>query len=102
MRAATAGWIALILVALAGSAAATGGGKVLMYGGGGQGKVIFDGRTHASAGLACVDCHTRPALFPTRKQALVTTDDHTRPTACFGCHDGQKTFADCEKCHRKF
>ena len=92
----------LILVALAGSAAATGGGKVLTYGGWGQGKVIFDGRTHASAGLGCTDCHTTPALFQMRKQALTTVDDHSRPTACFACHNGQKSFNDCEKCHRTF
>ena len=92
----------LILAALAGSAAATGRGKILMYGGGGQGKVIFDGRTHASAGLACVDCHTTPALFTMRKQALTTLDDHSRLTTCFACHNGERTFNDCERCHRKF
>jgi thiosulfate reductase cytochrome b subunit len=102
MRLATAGWIVLLLVVLAGTAAATGGGKVVMYGGGGQGKVIFDGRTHASAGLVCTNCHTAPALFQTRKLALIAMADHGAPKACFACHNGQKAFRDCEKCHRRF
>jgi phosphate transport system substrate-binding protein len=63
--------------------------------------VIFDGRTHASAGLACQACHTAPALFPMRKQALITMADHGEPRACFACHDGRQAFHDCEKCHRK-
>jgi phosphate transport system substrate-binding protein len=86
------------------SAHATGNGrgKVLRYGGAGQGKAVFDGRTHAAAGLACADCHTTPTLVPMRKQALITMDDHGRPTACFSCHKGLKAFNDCEKCHRKF
>lgn len=101
MRISTLGWALLLAVAVAGTALATGGGKVLMYGGGGQGKVIFDGRTHAAAGLACRDCHTAPALFPTRKQALITMADHAEPKACFACHNGNRAFADCAKCHRK-
>jgi c(7)-type cytochrome triheme protein len=102
MRLAMAGGILLLLAALVATATATGSGKVLRYGGAGQGTVVFDGRTHASAGLACADCHTTPTLFQMRKQALITTDDHGRPTACFSCHNGLKTFNDCEKCHRKF
>jgi phosphate transport system substrate-binding protein len=100
MRLATAGWILLLLAALAGTAAATGGGKVLIYGGAGQGKVVFDGRTHASAGLVCRDCHTE--IFEMRKQALITMADHGEPKACFACHNGTKAFNQCEKCHRKF
>ena len=102
MRLAIAGGIFLFLAALVATAAATGRGKILLYGGAGQGKVIFDGRTHASAGFACNDCHTAPALFQMRKQALVSMDTHGQPTACFACHNGQKAFNDCEKCHRKW
>jgi phosphate transport system substrate-binding protein len=102
MRLAMAGGTLLLLAALVATAAATGSGKVLLYGGAGQGKVVFDGRTHASAGLACADCHTAPALFPMRKLALITMDDHGRPTACFTCHNGLNAFNDCQKCHRKF
>jgi phosphate transport system substrate-binding protein len=102
MRLAMAGGILLLLAALVATAAATGSGKVLLYGGAGQGKVIFDGRTHASAGIACNDCHTAPALFQMQQQALITMDDHGRPKACFACHNGLQAFNDCEKCHRKF
>jgi phosphate transport system substrate-binding protein len=75
------------------------GGRVLFYGGAGQGRVIFDGRTHASAGLRCNDCHS--ALFETRKKALITMDDHSAGKACFACHDGKRAFSDCNQCHRK-
>ncbi|MDR3579249.1 MAG: cytochrome c3 family protein [Oryzomonas sp.] len=74
--------------------------KALLYGGAGQGRVIFDGRLHASRGLVCKDCHSD--IFETKKKALITMDDHFRPVACFTCHDGSKVFNDCEKCHRKF
>jgi thiosulfate reductase cytochrome b subunit len=99
MRLGTAGCVTLFLAALVGTAAATGSGKVLMYGGAGQGKVLFDGRTHASAGLACAACHTQ--IFEMRKRALITMADHTEAKSCFVCHNGQKAFADCAKCHRK-
>jgi c(7)-type cytochrome triheme protein len=90
--------IALTLSALGGAALATGDGA-LLYGGAGQGKVIFDGRMHASKGLVCKDCHGD--LFDTRKKALITMDDHAKAVACFACHDGKRQFNDCGGCHRK-
>lgn len=94
---------ALVALALAppGSALATGGGEALLYGGAGQGKVIFDGRLHASKGFVCDDCHTRPQLFATHKQALITMDAHASDRSCFHCHDGSKAFDACTGCHRK-
>jgi phosphate transport system substrate-binding protein len=89
----------LAVTALCGAAFAT-SDKALLYGGAGQGRVIFDGRLHASKGLVCKDCHS--AIFGTFKKALITMDDHSEPVACFVCHDGTKVFNDCEKCHRKF
>lgn len=74
-------------------------GKSLLYGGAGQGHVIFDGRVHAAKGFTCNDCHLR--LFTTHKRALITMDDHYSDRACFACHNGDKAFNDCEKCHRK-
>ena len=88
-----------VFFALAGTALATGGGKALMYGGAGQGKVIFDGRLHASKGLVCNDCHSK--IFGTWKKALITMDDHYNNKACFVCHNGTKVFNDCDQCHRK-
>jgi thiosulfate reductase cytochrome b subunit len=82
-----------------GTAAATGGGKTLLYGGAGQGRVVFDGRVHAAAGFRCTDCHAD--LFTTQKQARITMEDHGQAKACFACHDDRKAFATCESCHRK-
>jgi c(7)-type cytochrome triheme protein len=89
----------LVLVVLNGVVFAT-SDKALLYGGAGQGRVIFDGRLHASKGLVCKDCHSD--IFETKKKALITMDDHGKAVACFVCHNGTKVFNDCEKCHRKF
>ena len=85
---------------VSGVAFSTGGGKVLIYGGAGQGKVIFDGGIHASKGMVCNDCHA--AIFDTKKKALITMDDHSSNKACFVCHNGKKAFNECVQCHRKF
>jgi phosphate transport system substrate-binding protein len=83
-----------------GASFATGNGKVLLYGGAGQGRVVFDGRVHAAKGFTCNDCHLQ--LFATQKQARITMDDHTSNRSCFACHNGEKAFNDCDKCHRSF
>jgi hypothetical protein len=74
--------------------------KALLYGGAGQGRVIFDGRLHASKGMVCNDCHS--AIFETRKKALITMQNHFEERACFVCHNGKRAFSDCDSCHRKF
>ncbi|HOJ43764.1 MAG TPA: cytochrome c3 family protein [Syntrophorhabdaceae bacterium] len=74
--------------------------NMLIYGGGGQGKVIFDHQLHASKGITCKDCHL--TLFDTHKKALFTMDEHFTDKKCFNCHDGKKTFNECNQCHRKF
>lgn len=89
---------ALQLLVIADMAGATYADKLIAYGSS-QGKVIFDGRTHAAAGLLCNECH--PALFQTRKQALLTLADHNEVKGCFACHNGTRAFAECGKCHRK-
>jgi c(7)-type cytochrome triheme protein len=99
MRKIIVGVIALA-VATSGSAAFATRDKALLYGGAGQGRVIFDGRLHASKGLVCNDCHG--TIFATQKKALISMDDHSAAVACFVCHDGTKVFNDCENCHRKF
>jgi phosphate transport system substrate-binding protein len=92
--------VLLTVLIVVGSAGATGEGKSLLYGGAGQGKVIFDGRTHASAGFVCNDCHLQ--IFQTAKKALITMDDHNTGKACFSCHNGAREFNECGQCHRKF
>jgi phosphate transport system substrate-binding protein len=99
MRKAIVSLIALAVAACSSAAFAT-HDKALLYGGAGQGRVIFDGRLHASKGLVCNDCHS--AIFATQKKALITMDDHSKAIACFVCHDGTKVFNDCEQCHRIF
>ena len=91
---------ALLFVIAAGGAAFSTMDKALIYGGAGQGKVIFDHPVHASRGMVCNDCHT--ALFDTQKKALITMDDHSSGKKCFACHNGRKAFNDCTQCHRKF
>jgi c(7)-type cytochrome triheme protein len=91
--------IALLALTLLSCAAFATSDKALIYGGAGQGKVIFDGRLHASKGLRCNDCHS--AIFATSKKALITMDNHSESVACFVCHDGEKVFNECESCHRK-
>jgi len=73
--------------------------NVLIYRGGGQGKVIFDHQVHASKGFICKDCHI--TLFDTHKKALFTMDEHFTNKKCFYCHDGKKVFNECIHCHRK-
>jgi c(7)-type cytochrome triheme protein len=82
-----------------GMVAATDKGKTLSYRGPSEGKVVFDGRTHAGKGLVCNDCHLK--LFSTRKKALITMEDHEKGSQCFACHNGAKAFSDCAPCHRR-
>jgi c(7)-type cytochrome triheme protein len=74
------------------------GDNTLSYRGGAQGRVIFDGRTHAAKGLACGACHSK--LFPTQKTGLITMGDHGTDGKCFACHNGQRASATCTDCHR--
>lgn len=95
---------ALLLAALAGlavasAAAATPDDRLIRYGGGGEGRVVFDARLHRAAGFVCNDCHLD--LFATRKLALVDRAAHDSGKACFACHDGKRAFGDCRKCHFK-
>jgi len=98
--------IALALVALlglgavlTGEALAIDGTQALTYRGGAQGRVIFDGRTHAAKGLVCANCHA--ALFDTQKRGLITMSDHGTDKKCWSCHNGKQAFDKCDDCHRK-
>ena len=89
----------LFVLFFASSAFSVDGRHTQSYGGGGEGKVIFDGRTHAAVGLRCNDCHS--TLFETKKKALITREDHDGDKSCFACHDGDKAFYKCTECHRR-
>lgn len=90
------------LLGLAGMAMAIGSGKKVEYDGGGSGKVVFDGKAHADAGLKCADCHTKPKLFGMKKSGLKMAEMN-EGKSCGTCHDGKKAFAvkECAKCHKK-
>lgn len=95
----------LVVIAFAGSAFAVPAGKTVEFEGGGAGKVIFDGKTHADKGAKCNDCH--PALFQMKKGAQkITMADINAGKYCGACHNGTKAFkagdaANCAKCHKK-
>ncbi len=79
-------------------------GKVLTWNTGTD-QVVFDGRVHAAAGLACADCHDK--LFQTRKGAAVMRMKNINEGQfCGKCHNGKKAFNandpnNCSKCHRR-
>lgn len=95
----------LISIVLVGNVFAVAPGKTVEYAGGAQGKVIFDGKTHADKGLKCNDCHTK--IFQMKKGSFKMTEaDHGTDKYCGACHDGKKAFAmkdaaSCAKCHKK-
>ncbi len=94
--------VLLVVVAFAGSALAVPAGKTVEYAGGGAGKVVFDGKTHA--GSKCNDCHTK--IFPMKKGGVYTMADMNAGKNCGECHNGTKAFktsdaAECAKCHKK-
>lgn len=106
MRIITALLTVAIAVVFVGSAMAVPPGKNVEYAGGGAGKVVFDGKTHADKGLKCNDCHTK--LFPMKKApaGAYKMAEMKEGKNCGACHDGKKAFsssdpADCAKCHKK-
>ncbi|MBI5639359.1 MAG: hypothetical protein HZA17_02935 [Nitrospirae bacterium] len=95
----------IVVIAFVGSALAVPPGKTVEFAGGAQGKVMFDGKTHADKGNKCNDCHTK--LFQMKKgQFHMKKEDHGSDKGCGACHDGKKAFsqkdeANCGKCHKK-
>ncbi len=91
--------VAAFVLSLAGVSLAIGPGKNVEYAGGGSGKVVFDGKTHA--GSKCNACH--PAPFKMKKEMKITMADMKAGKNCGTCHDGKKAFGadDCAKCHKK-
>ena len=91
------------LLSLAGLVMASGPAKKVAYDGGTKGRVVFDGKSHAGAGLSCANCHTKPKLFTMKKTALKMAE-MKEGKSCGACHDGKsKAFGvkECAKCHKK-
>ena len=70
-----------------------------------MGKVVFDGKNHADAGVKCLDCHSK--IFKMKKGSTeMTMADITAGKFCGKCHNGSKAFSakdkgNCEICHSK-
>jgi c(7)-type cytochrome triheme protein len=99
-------WLTLLAFAVfGGSASAVPPGLTVEYAGGGNGKIVFDGKAHASAGLKCPACHTK--IFQMKKESVkITMADINAGKVCGTCHNGDKAFkagdaANCAKCHKK-
>lgn len=93
----------LAILAIVGAALAVPPGKTATWDTS-MGKVTFDGKTHADAGLKCTDCH--PSIFQMKAGSFkATMADHTAGEKyCWTCHNGTKAFAttgNCNKCHVK-
>lgn len=95
--------VALVAMGLAGTAIAVPPGKTVEFTGGGAGKVVFDGKVHATAGKKCNDCH--PKVFKMKKGAnTITMKDINAGKFCGTCHNGTGAFdakTSCNKCHKK-
>lgn len=79
-------------------------GKTITWDGGGQGRVIFEGKEHAEEGYTCNACH--PALFQMKKGATaMMMDALNKGRFCGHCHDGRTAFStsdrnECHECHK--
>jgi len=97
-------WLTLLVMVLFfGTAIAVPPGKTAVYDAP-NGKVTFDGKVHASAGLKCPDCHTK--IFQMKKGSKITMAEMNAGKNCGTCHNGEKAFkssdaANCAKCHKK-
>jgi c(7)-type cytochrome triheme protein len=88
------------VLSLAAGAMAVGPGKKVEYDGKTKGKVVLDGKAHATS--KCAECHTKPKLFGMKKSELKMADMKDGKS-CNACHDGKKAFdvKECAKCHKK-
>lgn len=94
----------VVMLMLAGMAVAVPPGKNIDWDSS-FGTVVFDGKTHADAGLRCNDCHTK--IFKMKKGSdTFKMADINAGKFCGECHNGEKAFkasdpAKCVACHRK-
>ncbi len=103
MKVLTLALTALAILAIVGAAMAVAPGKTTEWETS-MGKVTFDGKTHADAGLKCTDCH--PGTFQMKAGSFDATmaDHNAGEKYCWTCHNGDKAFetkGNCNKCHVK-
>lgn len=90
-------------VLLFSSAFAAPPGKVLEFSDSPMGTVVFSGKIHKDAGVACAECHNNE-MFPKYKQGSIdiTMEDIYAGRLCGVCHNGKRAFApagNCNRCH---
>ena len=88
-------------------------GRFAGYAGGGAGKVVFDSKTHADAGLRCADCHIKIFPMKSSKPHEYTMATMNAGKNCGTCHNGKLVdqsgrvifstadAGNCSKCHKK-
>ena|SRR5271157_3772863 len=83
-------------------------GRTVVWEGGGEGRVVFDGALHKNRGFKCHDCHTR--VFANMKSGSPPTrmsmKEMSEGKLCGACHNGKGAFSvndkvNCSRCHRK-
>ncbi len=83
-------------------------GRTVVWEGGGEGRVVFDGTLHKKKGFRCHDCHTR--VFANMKSgsppSRMSMKEMSEGKLCGACHDGKAAFsandkANCSRCHKK-
>lgn len=105
-------WIGGLAILSGTAAAQTAGegvacGTVVVYEGGGAGKVVFDAPRHAAKGLVCADCHESkglsPALFSMQRGGNeITMRKIELGRSCGHCHEvSMRNTLTCDTCHRK-
>ncbi len=98
--------VVVISLVMAMTAFAVPSGKTVDFEAKGAGMVVFNGTTHAAAGLKCADCHSS-GLFKMKKGGdMITMAAMNEGKFCGACHNGTKAFAtkdaaNCGKCHKK-
>lgn len=80
-------------------------GQIVIWPGGDQGPVKFEGDEHAEKGFKCGSCH--PSLFEKKKgSARMTMDLLNKGEFCGACHNDKVAFGTsdtgkCHECHKK-
>jgi c(7)-type cytochrome triheme protein len=93
------------ILSFSASALAVGPGTVIEFNKSPMGKVLFDGKKHKEAGVACKECHN-DEMFPKMKQGTVqiTMAEIYAGRLCGVCHNGKRAFGtqgNCNRCHVK-
>jgi c(7)-type cytochrome triheme protein len=103
MKVLTLALTALTILAMVGAAMAVAPDKTAEWETS-MGKVTFDGKSHAEAGLSCMECHPKVFQMKTGSSDATMADHNSNEKYCWVCHNGEKAFetkGNCNKCHVK-